>query len=181
MEACLATVIIGVGVTASMTLFATVSKQNRAASDMTTAMHLAQNLQETMAGLSLCDPAFGSTYFRLEPGQDPADLDKYDDVDDWDRFDSRNPLLGLGGPIDSTRQALPSLAQYSQVVSVWPLDVSDGVSQHNLSINTNPTAPDRPQTQYTGAARVTVRIMYRQTPDDPDSEIYRSSWIRVAE
>ena len=181
MEAMLATVIVGVGVTASMTLFATVSKQNRAASDMTTAMHLAQNIQETMAGLPLCDPEFGSEYFRFEPGQDLRALHLYDDIDDWDGFSTRNPALNLSGPIDSTRTPLPSLSQYAQVVSVWPLAVSDGTTAHNLTINTNPAAPDSPQTGYTGAARITVRILYRQIPTDPDTEIYRSSWIRVAD
>jgi hypothetical protein len=181
MEAMLATIIVGVGITASMTLFATVSKQNRAASDMTTAMHLAQNIQETMAGLPLADPEFGSEYFRYEPGQDPRAINLYDDIDDWDRFNTRDATFGLSGPIDSTRNPLPSLSQYAQVVSVWPLAVSDGTTPHNLSINTNPSTPELPQTTYTGAARITVRIMYRQYPTDPETEVYRASWIKVAD
>jgi hypothetical protein len=171
MEATLATIIVGVGVTAAMGLFEACTRQNSAAAHMTTAMHLAQNIQETMAGLSLVDPAFGSTYFgaaNIEPGQTRGVLSTYDDVDDFDG-ESYNP------PIDSMRQRITSLSQYTQVISVWPVD------RYRLTQNSNPAAPDTPQTVYTGAVRVTVRILYRKTPADASHEVYRTSWLRVAD
>jgi len=162
-EASLATIIIGVGVLSMMQLFTACTKQNGAASNMTTAMLLAENIQETMAGVSFSDPAYGKTYFGPEPGQT---LHSYDDIDD---FDGKT----FSPPIDSTRSAIPSLSQYSQVISVWP------VYANQLSANSNTASPDISQTTYTGAARVTVRILHQQSPTDAPTEVYRTSWIRV--
>src|SRR5436190_6347822 len=141
-EASLATIIVGLGVLSMMQLFAACTRQNAAAASMTTAMLLAENVQETMAGLSFSDPAYGKTYFGAEPGQT---LGSFDDVDDFDA-QTFNP------PIDSTRARINSLANYTQVVSVWP------VYPNQLSSNANPSNPEFLQTAYTGAARVTVRI-----------------------
>ena len=162
-EASLATVIVGVGVLSMMQLFTACTKQNGAAANMTTAMLLAENIQETMAGLSFSDPAFGRTYFGVEPGQT---LPSYDDIDD---FDGKT----FSPPIDSTRTAIASLSQYSQVISVWP------VYANQLSSNSNPASPDLSQVTYTGAARVMVRILHRQHPGDTPTEVYRTSWIRA--
>ena len=158
-------VIVGVGILSMMELFTVCTRQNGAAVNMTTAMMLADNIQETMAGLSFTDPAYGKTYFGAEPGQT---LGSFDDVDDFDG-QTFNP------PIDSTRQGIPTLSSYSQVVSVWP------IFANQLSSNTNPAAPEISQSVYTGAARVTVRIMYRRNPADTPTEVYRTSWIRVQE
>lgn len=162
-EASLATVIVGVGVLSMMQLFTACTRQNASAANMTTAMLLAENIQETMAGVSFSDPAYGRTYFGVEPGQT---LPSYDDIDDFDGK-TFNP------PIDSTRTAIPSLSQYSQVISVWP------VYPNQLSANSNTGSPDISQTTYTGAARVTVRILHQQHPGDVPTEVYRTSWIRV--
>ena len=173
MEAMLATIIVGIGVTSSMALFAACTRQNAVAANTTAAMHLAQNIQETMAGLPLIDPEFGDLYFgaaRLEPGELRGRLKDYDDVDDYDG-ESFNP------PIDSTGQAISSMSQFTQVVSVWPVRVGP----HNLAVNSNPAAPEIPQTQHTGAARVSVRILYRVSPADQAIEVFRTSWIRVGQ
>jgi hypothetical protein len=162
-EASLATIIVGVGVLSMMQLFAACTLQNRESNHTTTAMLLAENIQETMAGLMLVDPAYGVTYFGPEPGQTLA---SYDDVDD---FNSQT----FCPPIDARRKTVAELSQYSQVVTVWP------VYANKLSSNTNPSSPDFPQLSYTGAARVLVRIMYQRTPTTPASEVYRTSWIRV--
>src|ERR1044071_3509441 len=136
-EASLATMIVVVGILSIMQLFTACTTQNGAAANMTTAMLLAENIQETMAGLSFSDPAFGKTYFGVEPGQTLAG---YDDMDDFDGK-TVNP------PIDSTRTTIPTLSQYSQVVSVWP------VYPNQLSANSNTASPDISQTTYTGEAR----------------------------
>ena len=164
MEAALATVIVGVGLLAMIQLMGSLTAQNQAAHQMTTARLLASNVQEAMAGLSYNDPAYSSTYFGPEPGET---LPFYNDVDD---FDNRS----FSPPIDSTRAAVPTLGQYSQEVSVWP------VHANALNINTNPAAPDLPKSANTGAVRVLVKIHYQRTPTAPKFEVYRTAWIRTA-
>jgi type II secretory pathway pseudopilin PulG len=162
-EATLATIVVGVGILSLMQLFTTCTQQNAAASHMTTAMLLAQNVQETMAGLTFNDPAYGKTYFGPEPGQSLA---SFDDVDDFDG-QTFNP------PIDSNRQTIPALSDYAQAVAVWP------VYPNQLSSNSNTSSPEISHYSYTGAARVTVRILHRKKTTDPWTEVYRTSWIRV--
>ncbi len=155
--------IVGVAFTAVMGLFAACTQQNRIGGNMTTAMLLAGHIQETMAGLSFNDPAYGAAYFGPEPGQT---LSGYDDVDDFDGS-SFNP------PIDSFRQPIPDLSQYTQTVSVVP------VYAMQLSSNADAEHPTIPKTTYTGAVRVTVHVLYQATPDSSPAEIYNTSWIRV--
>ncbi len=162
-EASLAIIIVGSGVLGIMRLLATCTQQNHAAADMTTAMLLASNVQETMAGLSFSDPAYARRYWGPEPGQGLA---TYDDVDDFDGR-SFNP------PIDASRAVIAPMGQYTQLVSVWPVYAA------KLSSNSDETSPDLPKTTYTGAARVRVRILYQRTADIPAIEVYRCSWICV--
>src|SRR5688572_17629287 len=147
-EAALATVIVGVGLLAMVQLMGSLTTQNQAAHQMTTARLLASNVQEAMAGLRFNDPAYSSTYFGPEPGET---LPFYNDVDD---FDTRT----FSPPIDATRQPVLELRQYSQEVSVWP------VHANQLNVNTNPATPDIPKTASTGAVRVLVKVHYQRTP-----------------
>ncbi len=163
MDAALTTAITGIAFVAIMQLFAACTQQNRVGSNMTSAMLLAGHIQETMAGLPFNDPAYATTYFGPEPGQTLA---SYDDVDDFDGS-SFNP------PIDSLRRPIPDLSQFTQAVSVVPVFATQ------LSSNTNPSSPTIPKTTYTGAVRVTVRILYAVRTTDTPIEIYRTSWIRV--
>ncbi|MEA2709681.1 MAG: hypothetical protein QOF78_2282 [Phycisphaerales bacterium] len=162
-EAALTTAITGIAFVAIMELFAACTQQNRIGSNMATAMLLAGHVQETMAGLSFNDPARGLATFGAEPGQT---LTGYDDIDDFDG-QSFNP------PIDALRRRVPALSQFTQNVIVMPVYATQ------LSANNNPAAPAIPRTAYTGAARVTVRILYRARTVDAPVEIYRASWIRV--
>lgn len=157
------TVIIGVGFTAMFSLFQTCTENNRLAGQMTSAMNLANNIQETMAGLSFNDPIYASKYFGPEPGETLA---TYNDVDDFDG-QTFNP------PVNSQRAAIAAMNQFTQVVSVVPVYAT------KLSSNTDPNSPEIPKTTYTGAVRVTVRILYRARTTDPNVEVYRHSWIRV--
>lgn len=166
----MATAIVGIGILSVMQLYTACTQQNRAAIGITTATFLAEDIQETMAGLAFSDPAYGKTYFGPEPGQTLA---SYDDIDDFDSTGS--PSNFFNPPIDSTRQPIASLSDYAQVVSVWP------VYPNQLTANSNLSSPDMPQTTYTGAARVTVRILHRRAAGLAWSEVYRTSWIRVAE
>lgn len=160
----MATVIVGVGVLATMQLFGACTRDNANSAQMTTAMLLAQNIQEVMTDLPFNDPASGSAGFGAEPGEN---LQTYNDLDD---FDSRT----IQPPIDASRQPIPQLSQYSQMIAVVP------VYPNKLSSNTNPASPDIAKGTYTGAVRVSVSILYQARPSDVAQEVYRISWIRLA-
>ena len=162
-EAALTTAITGIAFVAIMELFSACTQQNRIGANMTTAMLLAGHVQETMAGLQFNDPVLGRGNFGPETGQTLA---SYDDIDD---FDAQN----LNPPIDALRRPVPELSQFTQNVIVMP------VYPTQLSSNNDPGAPAIPKTAYTGAARVTVRILHRVSVKDAPVEIYRMSWIRV--
>lgn len=161
-EASMTTMIIGVAFVAVMQLFAACTQQNRVGENLTTAMLLAENIQETMAGLPFDDPAYGASSFGPEAGQTLAG---FDDVDDFDG-------LVCSPPIDSFRRPIPAMSQFTQSVSVLP------VYPTQLSSNSDLSSSEIPKGTYTGAVRVTVRIMYADAGDTP-VEIFRTSWIRV--
>lgn len=163
-EAALTTVIVGVAILALMGLSGALTSQNANAGQSTTAMLLASNIQESMAGLSFNDPAYANTYFGPEAGETLA---SYNDVDD---FDGQT----ISPPIDAARDPVAGLSQYSQVISVLP------IYANKLNSNTNPTSLDLPKTAYTGAVRVMVRVMYKRHPNAVAEEVYRTSWIRTA-
>lgn len=157
------TIIVGLGVAASMQLFAACTIENRASSHLSVAMLLANNVREATGGLSFRDPGTAGAVFGPETGES---LQTYEDIDDFDGS-TFNP------PIDSLRQTIDDQAQYSQVVSVWP------VTPSQLSVNSDESSPDIAKTTYTGAVRIRVRVLYQATPDAVASEVYRTSWIRV--
>ncbi|HMB94431.1 MAG TPA: hypothetical protein VKK61_00165 [Tepidisphaeraceae bacterium] len=160
-EAALTTVIVGVGIVATMGLFAACSTQNIASSQMTTAMMLANNVHEAVVGLSFADPTSGHKIFGPEAGEKLA---TYNDIDDFDGS-SFNP------PIDAQRNKVVGLTQYTQVVSVWP------VYPNKLSANSNESSPDISKTTYTGALRIRVKVLFQVKPTDVATQIYQASWI----
>lgn len=168
-ETGLATVIVGLALVATFRLFAACTQQNSVSTRMTSAMMLAENVHEAMIGLLFNDPGTGSTTFGPEAGETLA---TYDDVDDFN-----GPVTGTGTmfnpPIDSQRNVLANLGKFTQHVTVWP------VYLNNLETNSNPAAPDLPQTTYQGALRIRVRILHQANPAEPPIELYRQSWIRV--
>ena len=163
MEATLATVIVGVGILALLRLVAACTMGNDVARQMTTAVLLADHVQEAMAGLSFNDPYLVSTYFGPEPGETLA---TYDDLDDFDG-------ATFSPPLDSMRNPLPQFSQYTQAISVWP------VLPGQISGNADPLHPTIAKGTYTGAVRVTVQILYRRVPTDTPNEVYRTSWVRM--
>lgn len=152
-EAALATIIIGVGIVAMMQLFAACTQNNAYGSQQTTAMLLANNIQEAMASLSFDDPIYGSTTFGPESGETLA---TYNDLDDFNGA-SFNP------PIDSLRNTISSLAQYTQNVTVTPVD---------------PDQLNATKTAYSGAVRITVDVFYQENASSPKQQVYEISWTR---
>jgi prepilin-type N-terminal cleavage/methylation domain-containing protein len=169
-ETAMAMVIVGVAIVASMRLFAACSIQNRASTQMTTAMLLAGNVREAMIGLSFSDPTTGRATFGSEAGETLA---TYNDLDDFNG-PANSVSQSFNPPIDSLRGRVTSLSQFTQVVSVMP------VWPYKLSGNTSESAPEiSPRSTYTGAVRVRVRVLYRMRPTDTPVEVYRCSWVRV--
>lgn len=157
-EAGLTTIIVGIGISAAMSMFGACGMQNISASQMTTAMMLADNIQEAITNLSFSDPITGSTTFGPEGGETLA---TYDDVDD---FDGQT----ISPPIDSTRASLSDLSQYSQVISVTPVD------PNNLLTTLSKTTTTR------SAVRVQVKILFKQTPTSSAQELYRTDWVKTS-
>ena len=162
-ECALAMIIVGVGVVASMRLFSACAMESRSSNQMTTAMLLAGHIREAMVQMPFNDPISGRSNFGYEAGET---LNSFDDVDDFDG-QTFNP------PIDSLRQSITSMGQYSQVVSVVP------VFPNKLNSNANDTAPEIAKTTYTGAVRVRVRVLYQAKSTDSPAEVYRASWVRL--
>lgn len=152
MEVALTIVIVGVGIVSTFELFASLTRQNAAASRMTTAMFLANNIQEMMADLPFSDPS-GSGFGTEEAA---AGVMAFDDVDDFDNWKS-DP----GAPISGQRVAIPELSNFAQRVTVTHVSV-DAPTSNQIG---------------TEAQRVTVRVYYGPTADGPGAELYKLSWI----
>src|SRR3954465_748332 len=93
MEAALATIIVGTGITALMALAGSLTNQNNTAGQMTTSMLLASHIQEAMEGLSFNARAYASPSFGPGPGETLAN---FNDIDDFDG-------QSISPPIDAAR------------------------------------------------------------------------------
>ena len=167
-EALLATVIVGVGVLSSLNLFWACTDASTKAGQTTTGRTLAENIREAMASLTFYDPVSAGTMWGPEPGEI---LSSYDDVDDFDGSDFKGTTFNP--PIDAMRQPIPALTQYSQLVTVMPVNPDDPGS------NEDENKPTLPKGAYTGAVRVRVRVYFQQSPTSAKSEVYQASWLRV--
>jgi hypothetical protein len=163
MEASLSVVIVAFGFLATMELFAACTSENQRSAQVTTAQMLTTSIQELTTGMSFKDPFYATTTFGFEPGESKA---TYNDLDDYDGFSSCPP-------IDASRTAIPELSQYTQIVTVMPVDPNRPGNNHDV-LN-----PDIAKTTYTGAVRVRVVIEYRRAPSDPPMEVLRSAWVRL--
>ncbi len=155
-EACLAIIIVGVGIFAAMELFAVCTRQNAMATRITVASMLARNLEEVIVHLPLVDPIEGSETFGPEEGEALAN---FDDVDDFHGFSSAS----VGVPVDSLLLPIPELAQYEQQVTVTPVLAS------NLAV----------ETAGSDAVRVDVAVVWRRTPDDTPEPLFVATWYRM--
>ncbi|MFI5381134.1 MAG: hypothetical protein ACHRHE_17695 [Tepidisphaerales bacterium] len=111
LEAALVTVIVGTGVVAVMQLLAAGSMCSGQAQELTTAVHLADQIHELSLGLAFSDPVDPS-HWGPRAGETLAN---YDDVTDLDG-QTYNP------PIDARRQTITSLSGWSQAITVESVD-----------------------------------------------------------
>jgi type II secretory pathway pseudopilin PulG len=113
--------VILVGLSISALLFASNSftMANDAGTDLSTAEFLVEQIRELTTLLPLVD-ADETTWTALGPEAGET-LATYDDVDDFDGFDSTS----LGGPIDASRNTLTALSGFTQTVAVEKVNQSD--------------------------------------------------------
>jgi type II secretory pathway pseudopilin PulG len=161
LEATLTTVIIGVGVVASLAMFQACARANAAGANMTSALLLADNAQELLARYPFDDPQTGHDHFGPEPDEPAA---AFDDLDDFDG-------LTFSPPVDGARRPIRELAHYRQLITINP------VLPSSLSANANESVPDLPKSAHTGAVRVRVRILH-QPKGGPPTEVHRASFLR---
>ena len=152
-EASLTIVIVGVGIVSTFELFATLTRQNAASARSTSAMFLANNVQEMLADLPFNDPSGAG--FGLE---ETGGVTTFDDIDDFHNWKS-DP----NAPLDSLRAELPDLKNFAQRVTVSHVSV-DAPTSNQLG---------------TEAARITVRVFYGWTPTNPGQELYKLSWVAM--
>lgn len=159
----IAIVIIGVGVAAIMQLATVCAFQNRAASQMTSAVLLAENIRELLADLPLNDPTVGSTHFGPEAGET---LQSYDDVNDFDG-------LTISPVIDASRTPLEGFDGYSQSIVVVPVN--------STQLSGNLTGTQISKSTYTGTVRLTINISHTDPATGESAVIYSVNSIRVEE
>ena len=142
-ETMLATIIVGLSVLAIVRLITAIHQQNFYAQKTTTALMLANNLRELMAGMPFTDPANG---VHLGPLSGMTTVAQYASVEDF------NGLV-CNPPIDANRQTIASLPNWRQQVTVTH------VSPSNYSL-----ADSLPTDQACVLDRVTVTVSYNATP-----------------
>jgi type II secretory pathway pseudopilin PulG len=148
LEVGLATMIIGLGVMAVLQLAAklTVSQDN--AVDVTQAINLANNIHELFFNLHFADPVT-PTHWGPESGETLA---TYNDNDDFDGS-------VFSPPIDTERNTISNLTNWSQSISVQSVDPNSITS----------TVPDGT----TSMERITVTIQHQ------GQTVYTESWLNV--
>jgi prepilin-type N-terminal cleavage/methylation domain-containing protein len=146
-EVLIATVLVGMAIAALVAANGSFSMANVAGADLSTAEFLVEQIRELTTMLPVLGPEAGE-----------SSVTAYDDVDDFDGFDS----APLGAPISAQGTPLTNLAAFSQQVTVQKLNPS----------NFDETWPDDhiPSSNF---VRVTVSILQNGRP------ISSASWIRA--
>lgn len=153
-EVLIATVLIGLSIAALVAANGSFTMANDAGADLSTAEFLAEQIRELTTMLPVVEPGL-TTWTSLGPGGGET-LATYDDVDDFDGFDS----VSRGGPISAQRTTLTDLATFRQQVTVQKVNPS----------NFDQTWSDSSASNF---ARVTVNILQN------GRKILSVSWIRA--
>lgn len=154
-EVLIATFLVGLSIAALVAASGSFSMANVAGADLSTAEFLVEQIRELTMMLPLADPNV-SAWTALGPETGETTPAAYDDVDDFDGFDSGS----LGAPITAQRTTLPALAAFRQVVAVQKLNPSNFDELWNDNSTSN-------------FARVTVIILQN------GRQIGSTSWLRA--
>lgn len=154
-EILISVILVGLSVTALVFASNTFTMANGAGADLSTGEFLLEQIREMTALLPVRDPDVDTwTTLGLDTGD--SVVGSYDDVDDFDGFNSTT----LGAPIDALGNPLSDLAAFSQVVTVAKVNPSDF----------NHIEADSFDTPF---IRVTVQVALN------GREICSASWIRA--
>jgi prepilin-type N-terminal cleavage/methylation domain-containing protein len=125
LETALAIVIVGVGVLAMMAGQQAWHFQNDWAEQVGLAARLGNEIREMTLTLPRHDPVTGSDSWGSEPNE--ASVSDFDDLDDFDGNGSGITFAGSdsSGPLNSLRQPIVGLADWSQEVRVWNVEAGD--------------------------------------------------------
>ncbi len=158
-ETSLATIIVGVTITAIVKLILCVTQQNFYAQKTTTAMMLANNIRELLTGLPFTDPANG---VHLGPLAGETTVAQYTNVEDFNGY-TANP------PIDANRQPITNLSTWRQQVTVTH------VSPNNFSLTDS-----LPTDSACVLDRVTVTVSYNPIPANANTwlNIVSMEWLK---
>ena len=149
MEAAIVTVIVGVGIVATLELVVAGSMANASASKLTTAVFLAGNVREMTIDVAFKESGATSTW---GPETGEATETAYDDLDDFDGRTFNPPLSGRRLPLNQ-------YANWSQSIEVHSMDedqVNSAAGKDNAG---------RP------LSRVLVRVSHR------GELVYETSWL----
>ncbi|MCL5282935.1 MAG: type II secretion system GspH family protein [Planctomycetes bacterium] len=159
-EVLIATVLVGLAIAALVAANGSFTMANVAGADLSTAEFLVEQIRELTTMLPVVDPNLpaGAVVTVLGPEADETGVTLYDDVDDWDDFNSAS----LGAPISAQGTPLTNLAAFSQQVIVQKINPTDfdevWPDNHDPSSN---------------FIRITVSIFENGQP------ISSASWIRA--
>jgi len=154
-EILISIILVGLSITALVVASNSFTMANGAGADLSTAEFLIEQIRELTTLLPVADP-MTTVWNSLGTEAGESTVAVYDDVDDFDGFDSTS----LGAPIDANRNTLAELAAFSQVVTVVKVDQAD-FDQVVADTDTSPFA------------RVTVVVSLN------DREISSANWIRA--
>ena len=164
-EVAIAVVILSIGTLAAFELIMTCNQQTDNGLRMTTAIMLANNIQELTAKLPLYDPVQGSRYFGDEgavTAESLTGVKPFNDLGDL-AGKSFNP------PIDAARKPHPELSKYTQQLVVEPVNMLN--LKTPIAFGSSPYKFD--------TVRLTLRILY--SSGATASEVNRISWVRTAD
>jgi hypothetical protein len=154
-EILISIILVGLSISALVFASSSFTMANGAGADISTAEFLIEQIRELTTLLPVVDPD-ATTWTTLGPEADEPNRISYNDVDDFDGFNSSS----LGAPIDADRNPLTPLAAFSQVVVV------EKVSQGDFNV----VKADSFDTPF---VRVTVTVSLN------GREITSASWIRA--
>ena len=158
-EILISIILVGLSITALVFASNNFTMANGAGADLSTAEFLIEQIREMTALLPVFDPELVTSlddWTVLAPGGDEPTPDLYDDVDDFNGFDS----TALGAPIDASGSTLTELSAFSQSVTVDWVSPSD----FNQVVTASADSP---------FIRVTVTVELN------GREISTASWIRA--
>ncbi|HVT83065.1 MAG TPA: hypothetical protein VHM90_20675 [Phycisphaerae bacterium] len=178
-ETTLTTIIVGLAVSSLVKLVLTSTQTNRYTQRLTIGSLLAENCREMMGNLPFCDPAEATLNFGPESGEKLA---TYNDVDDFDGFDSTSrPDIAAGnpiGPIDAARRVITTNVGGTPQVPIewlyWRQQIAvDPVDPNNLNVTLPKTNTART------CVRITVTISYLPPGEVTWQTVTQLRWIKT--